>query len=439
MTIEELRVEKGLTREAFAERLGIDLSTLEDYESGKRDPSAKDLDAIKATFGVALSTPALVETAEPEVAETVEAAVAGEAVEAEAAEEAESGEAVEASADEAEAGEAEAGEAVEAPADEAEAGEAEAGEAVEAPADETEAGEAEAGETIEEAIEEAVAEVMKEASSEEAALIAAVEKEARKAAKKARKAEKLAARQKADEEATQRVIDIISALSGSVDLDDRDAVAAARDAYDSLTDDQELLIPGDVLRLLFGAEQRIEDAEEAAAREAAKQVPIEACEITVKDVAFTGKKLKKPSVKVVWGDTKLERGEDYSLKYDKKTREIGLYLLTVKGKGRFAGSVKVPFYVVPKASEYARLLGSEKQAAKAWKLLENIEGFQIEYSRNKDFSDSKKAKIREPKDLAKVLSKLKAGKKYYLRVRLFATVKKKHCYSEWSEVNTVKL
>jgi len=439
MTIEELRLEKGLSREAFAERLGIDLSALEDYESGKRSPSAKDLDAIKDIFSVELSSQAPVEATEPEAAETVEAAVAGEAVEAEAAEEAEPGEAVEASADEAEAGEAEAGEAVEAPADEAEAGEAEAGEAVEAPADETEAGEAEAGETIEEAIEEAVAEVMKEASSEEAALIAAVEKEARKAAKKARKAEKLAARQKADEEATQRVIDIISALSGSVDLDDRDAVAAARDAYDSLTDDQELLIPGDVLRLLFGAEQRIEDAEEAAAREAAKQVPIEACEITVKDVAFTGKKIKKPSVKVVWGDTKLERGEDYSLKYDKKTREIGLYLLTVKGKGRFAGSVKVPFYVVPKASEYARLLGSEKQAAKAWKLLENIEGFQIEYSRNKDFSDSKKAKIREPKDLAKVLSKLKAGKKYYLRVRLFATVKKKHHYSEWSEVNTVKL
>ena len=52
MTIEELRLEKGLSREAFAERLGIDLSALEDYESGKRSPSAKDLDAIKDIFGV---------------------------------------------------------------------------------------------------------------------------------------------------------------------------------------------------------------------------------------------------------------------------------------------------------------------------------------------------------------------------------------------------
>ncbi len=483
MTIEELRLEKGLSREAFAERLGIDLSALEDYESGKRSPSAKDLDAIKDIFGVELATQAPVEAAEPEAAETVEAAVAGEAVEedtesavkAETAEEAEAGEAVEAPVDEAEAGaaeadeaveapvdeaeakeaeaeeaveapvdkaeagEAEAGEAVEAPVDEAEAGAAEAGEAVEAPVDEAEAGAAEAGDTIEEAIEEAVAEVMEEASAEEAALIAAAEKEARKAAKKARKAEKLAARQKADEEATQRVIDIISALSDSVDLDDRDVVAAARDAYDSLTDDQELMIPGDVLRLLFGAELQIEAAEDAAAREAAETIPIEDCRITVKDVTFTGKKIKKPSVKVVCGETELEPGEDYSLKYDKKTREIGLYMLTVKGKGRFNGSVKVPFYVVPKASEYARLLGDDKQAAKAWKLLKNIEGYQIEFSRSKDFSDSKKVKIREPKDLAKVFKKLKAGKKYYLRVRIFATVKKKHHHSDWSKVKSVKV
>jgi len=411
MTIEELRLEKGLSREAFAERLGIDLSALEDYESGKRSPSAKDLDAIKDIFGVELATQAPVEAAEPEAAETVEAAVAGEAVkeDTEGAVKAETAE------------------------------EAEAGEAVEAPVDEAEAGAAEAGETIEEAIEEAVAEVMEEASAEEAELIAAAEKEARKAAKKARKAEKLAARQKADEEATQRVIDIISALSDSVDLDDRDVVAAARDAYDSLTDDQELMIPGDVLRLLFGAELQIEAAEDAAAREAAETIPIEDCRITVKDVTFTGKKIKKPSVKVVCGETELEPGEDYSLKYDKKTREIGLYMLTVKGKGRFNGSVKVPFYVVPKASEYARLLGDDKQAAKAWKLLKNIEGYQIEFSRSKDFSDSKKAKIREPKDLAKVFKKLKAGKKYYLRVRIFATIKKKHHHSDWSKVKSVKV
>lgn len=459
MTIKELRLEKGLTPAAFAESIGIGLSTLDSYESGQSTPSAKALAAITDLYGVELSSPALVEAAE-----AVEAVVVGEAVEEaldetvieeagaeEAAEEAVTEEAATEEAATEESGtdatvEEAAEEAPEAAAEEAvdEAAIEEAPETDTEKADEEatieEGPEADTEEAAEEAVsEEAVEETAEEETAEEAALIAAAEKAARKAAKKARKAEQLAARQRADEEATRRVIDIISALSGGVNLDDRDAVAAARDAYDSLTDDQELLIPGDVLRLLFGAEVQIEVAEEAAAKEAAKPASIGECRITVKDVTYTGKKIKKPSVKVVWGDTALEPGEDYSLKYDKKARDIGLYTLTVKGKGRFIGSAKAPFYVVPKASEYVRLLGGDKQADRAWKLLKNIEGYQIEYSPNKDLSDSKKAKIRKPKDLAKVLMKLKAGKKYYLRVRLFATVKKKHHYSDWSKVKTVKV
>ena len=468
MTIKELRLEKGLTRADFAERLGIDLSTLDDYESGKRNPGTKELDAIKAICGTELSIPAPAEATgpestvavEPETGETAEEAVAEE----EGAEEPDAGEAdeeavaveegteepdaseeadEEAVAEEEDTEEADASEEVDGEAvaeeedtEEADASEEADGEAVaeEEDTEEEEASEEADGEAVAEEEDTEEAEASEEVDEEEAAL-----KEARKAEKKARKAEKLAARQKADEEATQRVIDIISLLSGSVGLKDRDAVAAARDAYDSLTDDQELMIPGDVLRLLFSAEQRIEDAVDAAAREAAKYIPIEECEITVKDVTFNGKKIKKPSVKVVCGETALEPGEDYKLKYDKKISEIGLYTLTVKGKGRFTGSVRIPFYVVPKASEYARLLGCDKRAAKEWKLLKNIEGYQIEYSQSKDFSDGKKAKIREPKDLEKALRKLKPGKKYHLRVRLFARVKKKNHYSDWSKVGTVKM
>ena len=507
MTIRELRLQKGMTRAAFAKSLGIGLSTLDGYEAGRRDPSAKVLAAIMNVYGLDLTDPTLEEAAM--LAEAEEAALAAveeaeevaeeeaeeaaeeeeaEEVAKEADEEADEEEVAEEADDEAaeeevaeeevaeeadeEAAEKEAAEeevaeeaddeaaekeaeeadeeAAEEEADEEEAAEEEAGEADDEAAEEAseeEAGEADeeaAGASAEAAVEEAVAEAIEEAQAEEAIaeeaeLIAAAEKAARKAAKKARKAEKLAARQRADEEAAQRVIDIISVISGSVDLDDRDAVLAARDAYDSLTDDQELMIPGDVLRALFMAEGMIEAAEEAAAREAETSVPIAECQITVKDVPYTGKKIKKPAVKVVCGEVEMQPGEDYSFKYDKKAREIGLYMLTVKGKGRFTGSVKVPFYVVPKAASYANLLAGDKQAARTWKLLKNIEGYQIEYSQNKDFSHSKKAKICKPKDLPKALKKLKAGKKYYLRVRIFATVKKKHHYSEWSKVKTVKL
>ena len=63
MTIRELRLKKGMTRAAFAKSLGIGLSTLDGYEAGRRDPSAKALAAIMNVYGLDLSDPTLDEAA----------------------------------------------------------------------------------------------------------------------------------------------------------------------------------------------------------------------------------------------------------------------------------------------------------------------------------------------------------------------------------------
>ena len=72
------------------------------------------------------------------------------------------------------------------------------------------------------------------------------------------------------------------------------------------------------------------------------------------------------------------------------------------------------------------------------KWLKSVKGCQIEYSQNIDFSDSKKEKIKKSKDFNKLLKKLKAGKKYYMRVRLYAEAEKKKYYSAWSKVMIMK-
>ncbi len=58
MTIKELRQMKGLTLAAFAESIGIGMSTLTGYEAGKRQPGAKALAAIKEVYGVDLNSAA---------------------------------------------------------------------------------------------------------------------------------------------------------------------------------------------------------------------------------------------------------------------------------------------------------------------------------------------------------------------------------------------
>ena len=261
-------------------------------------------------------------------------------------------------------------------------------------------------------------------AEEEAARLAAEEKAARKAVKKA--AKKL----KAYEEAVQWVAGAINVLGGKVRPEDEEALTAMREAYDSMSYDQKELIPDGLLGMLSDAEQMIE--------EASKVFPISEAAVTVKDVTYTGRKIKKPSVKIKYGSTKLEEGEDYTFNYDKKIRDIGVYKLKIKGKGKFTGSAEVPFYVVPKVKTLIKLLEDDKEDALFWKSLKDLTGCQIEYSQDKDFADSRKEKIRKYKELNKLANKLKSGKKYYIRVRIYATVMDKKYYSDWSKTMTIK-
>ena len=57
MTIKEFRQSQGLSQPKLAKALGIGVSTVGGYETGKINPSQKVLDKIKEVYGVDLSAP----------------------------------------------------------------------------------------------------------------------------------------------------------------------------------------------------------------------------------------------------------------------------------------------------------------------------------------------------------------------------------------------
>ncbi|MBE5775709.1 MAG: fibronectin type III domain-containing protein [Clostridiales bacterium] len=87
---------------------------------------------------------------------------------------------------------------------------------------------------------------------------------------------------------------------------------------------------------------------------------------------------------------------------------------------------------------FSKLTGGDKQVTLKWKSQKNITGYQIEYSVKKDFSVSKKVTVKKAKTLTTTIKKLKAGTKYYVRIRTYTTVKKKNYYSTWSKAKAVK-
>lgn len=66
-------------------------------------------------------------------------------------------------------------------------------------------------------------------------------------------------------------------------------------------------------------------------------------------------------------------------------------------------------------------------------------GYQIQYSTSKKFAKkgTKVLKVNKAKTTSKTVKKLKAKKKYYVRVRAYKTVKKKKYYSKWTKTYKV--
>jgi len=167
-------------------------------------------------------------------------------------------------------------------------------------------------------------------------------------------------------------------------------------------------------------------------------VMISDCKITVKDLTYTGKKIKKPTVTVKAGSVKLKEGTDYSISYDKNVKAIGAYKLTVKGKGMYSGSKKVTFKVIPKGVTLSKLTTGSKKLTVKWKKGTGITGYEVQYSLKSDFSSAKKVTISKAGTIKTVLKGLTPNKTYYVRIRTYKTVGKKKYYSAWSKAKSAK-
>lgn len=75
-----------------------------------------------------------------------------------------------------------------------------------------------------------------------------------------------------------------------------------------------------------------------------------------------------------------------------------------------------------------------------WKKQKAVSGYQIQYSSNRNFKKkTTKSKIVKGASKTKVtIKKLKARKRYFVRIRTYKTVNGKNIYSKWSKVKSVK-
>lgn len=93
----------------------------------------------------------------------------------------------------------------------------------------------------------------------------------------------------------------------------------------------------------------------------------------------------------------------------------------------------------PKSAKIKKVKAAKKAIAVEWKKVSGVKGYQIQVAIDKKFKKNKKtATVKKQKTTKVTIKKLKAKKKYYVRIRTYKTVKGKKIYSSWSKVKTVK-
>ncbi|MBR5438278.1 MAG: fibronectin type III domain-containing protein, partial [Clostridia bacterium] len=156
--------------------------------------------------------------------------------------------------------------------------------------------------------------------------------------------------------------------------------------------------------------------------------------------AYSGKN-KTPSVTVK--DSKgnvLKKGTDYTVSYPKKRKSVGKYTVTVTFKGKYSGTKKLTFEIVPAKANLSKVTAGSKQLTASWSKVKGASGYEVQYSTSKKFTKkTTKAVIRSSKSKKTTIKSLKKGKTYYVRVRAYKTVGKVKVYGAWSTVKSVKV
>lgn len=133
---------------------------------------------------------------------------------------------------------------------------------------------------------------------------------------------------------------------------------------------------------------------------------------------------------------------DYTLDYYNNLT-VGKATVIVSGKGKYAGVIAgVRFTIKPKTVTVKSVKkASSRKLNIVWASHKTqTTGFQIRYATTKKFKSGtyKTVTLTSKSATSKALTKLKAGKTYYVKVRAYKTVDGKKIYSSWSKVKSAK-
>ncbi|MDO4501996.1 MAG: fibronectin type III domain-containing protein [Coriobacteriia bacterium] len=133
----------------------------------------------------------------------------------------------------------------------------------------------------------------------------------------------------------------------------------------------------------------------------------------------------------------LLKGVDYDVVYPAGRKAVGKYTVSVKLKGRFAGSGSARFTIKPATASVKSLTAGKrtlKVAASCRPSAKGAAAYKIAYR----LKGSKTWKYVSTTAQSKVIKSLKKGRQYYVKVRAYKKVGGVTHYGSWSKTKLSK-
>ena len=185
------------------------------------------------------------------------------------------------------------------------------------------------------------------------------------------------------------------------------------------------------------------DKEDPSDPSVSKPAPPKTATLSSTSYTYNGK-VRRPSVTVKDSNGKTIGAGNYTVTYPAGRKNVGRYTVKITFKGSYTGSMKKSFEIKPRGTSICRIKAGKKSFTVKWKKqTKQTTGYQIQYSTNKKFKCGKKRTVlvNKSKTPRRKITKLKAKKKYYVRIRTYKTVKIKgksqKIYSGWSKSKKV--
>lgn len=181
------------------------------------------------------------------------------------------------------------------------------------------------------------------------------------------------------------------------------------------------------------------DITDVATKDAAELKDIR--DVKVAAAEYNGQK-QEPVV--TYNGKTLKKNRDYSISYYGEMKDVGEYLVSLGGLGEYAGVKAAAFTITPKGTALKSVKASSKALTVKWKKqsekmsVKRITGYEVQLATNSKFTKGKKlVTVKGYSKTSKNIKGLKPGKKYYVRIRTYQTVKGQKICSGWSKVKAV--